>query len=77
MSKDITYEQAKKIVDEHDARLRGGLASDTDSASGIVMKAQDFDPSVLTYDPKDVEQDKDVAKRAAADAKAAEEADKK
>lgn len=75
--KEPTVEEAREIVEQHDEAVNPkGLASRTDPASGIVMKANKVDPSVLTYDPADVEQDKDVAKRAAEARKAEQEAKK-
>lgn len=50
-----------------------GLAPEVDQSSGLKMKAQAFDPSVLTYDPEDPEYDEEVRKRAE---KARKEADK-
>jgi hypothetical protein len=71
-----TVEEAREVIEQHAAVNPKGLASETDQSSGIVMKANKVDPSVLTYDPKDVEQDKDVAKRAADERKAEEQAKK-
>lgn len=75
--KEPTVEEAREIVEQHEGAVNPkGLASETDQSSGIVMKANKVDPSVLTYDPADVEQDKDVAKRAAEARKAEQEAKK-
>lgn len=62
-----TVEDCRKIVDEADTNTIGG---ETDPTSGIRMKAQEPDKSVLTYDPNDVEVDEEVAKRAEKERKA-------
>ena len=62
-----TVEDCRKIVEEDDANTIGG---ETDPTSGIRMKAQEPDKSVLTYDPNDVEVDEEVAKRADKERKA-------
>lgn len=64
------YEEAKKIVEEHEAA--DGLAPRTDPSSGIVMKPYPPDPSVLVYDPEDVEYD-EKAKKDAEKARKAED----
>lgn len=56
-----TVEDCRKIVEEADANTIGG---ETDPTSGIRMKAQEPDKSVLTYDPNDVEVDEKVRKEA-------------
>lgn len=69
-----TVEEAQAIVDEHNEAVNpSGLRQDTDPSSGVVMKAQEPDKSILTYDPTDVEYDEDVRKEAE---KARKEADK-
>lgn len=70
--KEITYEEAKKIVEEHEAAQ--GLAPRTDPSSGIVMKPYTPDPSVLVYDPKDPEYDEKVRKQAEVARKAEDKA---
>lgn len=65
MSKEPTVEEAKEIVEKHDEALNPkGLRQETDQSSGIIMKANPVDKSVLTYDPNDVEYDEDVRKEA-------------
>lgn len=63
-----TYEEARKIVEAEERD--NGLASEVDPSSGIVMKASEADPSVLTYDPEDVEYDAEAKKRADKERKA-------
>lgn len=59
---ETTYEEAKKIVEDHEATQ--GLANRTDPSSGIIMKPYTPDPSVLVYDPQDPEYDEKVKKDA-------------
>lgn len=59
---ETTYEEAKKIVEEHEAA--DALAPRTDPSSGLVMKPYPPDPSVLVYDPADPEYDEKVRKQA-------------
>ena len=68
MTDKCTPEEARKIVEDENAKR--GLAPHTDPASGIVMTPDKGDPSVLTYDPEDVEYDDEVKKRAAKERKA-------
>ena len=73
--KEITPEQAQEVIDKHeDAINPNGLASEVDPSSGIVMKAQPFDKSVLTYDPEDVEYDEEARKAAERSRKEADKA---
>lgn len=66
-----TVEEAREIVQEHDDKVNpSGLAGETDPSSGIRMKAQEPDKSVLTYDPNEVEYDENVKKRAEKERKA-------
>lgn len=67
---ETSYEEAKKIVEDHDNA--DALAPRTDPSSGIIMKPYAPDPSVLVYDPNDVEYDEKVKKQAA-DARKAED----
>lgn len=70
-----TVEEAKEIVEKHEEALNPkGLRQQTNEASGIVMKANPVDKSILTYDPNDVEYDEEARKAAE---KARKEADKK
>lgn len=71
----VSYDEAKRIVEEHEAAEKG-LAQRTDQSSGIVMKSHPVDPSVLSYDPKDVETDEEVRKRAEKERKEAEKEEK-
>ena len=65
MTKETTPEEAQRIVDEHKEAINpSALSSDTDQSSGLVMKAQEPDKSVLTYNPEDPEYDEEVRKRA-------------
>lgn len=74
-NKEPTVEEAREIVEKHEEAVNpSGLAADTDQSSGLRMKAQEPDKSVLTYDPEDPEYDEDVRKR---EEKARKEADKK
>lgn len=70
--RETTYEEAKKIVEEHEAAQ--GLAPRTDPSSGIVMKPYTPDPSVLVYDPEDTEYDETVRKQAEKNRKADDKA---
>lgn len=63
-----TREEAQKIVDE--ARDKDALAPHTDPSSGIIMKPYAPDPTVLVYDPEDIEYDEKVKKQAAKNRKA-------
>lgn len=75
VSKEPTYEDAKEIVEKHDEAVNPkGLRQETNQASGVIMKANPVDPSILTYDPKDVEYDEEVRKQAE---KARKDEDKK
>lgn len=68
-----TIEEAREIVQEHDEKVNpSGLSGETDPASGVKMKAQEPDKSVLTYDPEDVEYDEERRKQAEKDRKAAD-----
>lgn len=74
-AKEPTFEEAQKIVDENDEKLNpSGPGDQTDNSSGIVMKAQEPDKSVLTYDPTDPDYDEKVRKQAEKDRKAADKA---
>lgn len=69
-----TVDEAREVIEKHEEAVNpSGLRSDTDQSSGVVMKAQEPDKSVLTYDPNNVEYDDDVRKEAE---KARKEADK-
>lgn len=69
-----TVEEAREVIEKHEEAVNpSALRQDTDPSSGVVMKAQEPDKSVLTYDPNDVEYDDDVRKEAE---KARKEADK-
>lgn len=68
-----TVEEAREVIEKHEEAINPrGLAGETDPASGIKMKAQSFDPSVLTYDPEDPEYDEAVKKRVDKERKEAE-----
>lgn len=65
MSKEPTVEEAREIVEKHDETLNPhGLRQETNEASGIVMKANQVDKSILTYDPEEVEYDEEARKAA-------------
>lgn len=71
---ELTVDEAREVIEKHEEVVNpSGLRSDTDQSSGVVMKAQEPDKSILTYDPNDVEYDDDVRKEAE---KARKEADK-
>ena len=64
-SKEPTVEEAQAVIDKRDETLNPkGLRSETNQASGVIMKANKVDPSVLTYDPADVEYDEEARKAA-------------
>lgn len=68
-----TVEEAREIVQEHDEKVNpSGLSGETDTASGVKMKAQEPDKSVLTYNPEDVEYDEQRRKQAEKERKAAD-----
>lgn len=70
-----TVEEAKEIVEKHDEALNPkGLRQETNQASGVIMKANPVDKSILTYDPENVEYDEEARKAAE---KVRKEADKK
>jgi len=63
--KEPTLEEAQAVIDKRDETLNPkGLRSETNQASGVIMKANKVDPSVLTYDPADVEYDEEARKAA-------------
>lgn len=73
--KEISVEDAKEVIEKHDEAVNPtGLAERTDASSGIVMKANPVDKSVLTYDPEDVEYDDEARKQAEKNRKAEKKA---
>ena len=74
---ELTVDEAREVIEKHEEAVNpSGLRSDTDQSSGVVMKAQEPDKSVLTYDPNDVEYDDDVRKEAEKSRKEADKAKK-
>lgn len=57
----IDPEAAREVVKRDDEAAKDGRVQErTDAGSGIVMKPDANDKSVLTYDPNDIEKDPQV-----------------
>lgn len=71
--KEPTVEEAREVVEKHDEALHPhGVREEVDQSSGIRMKSQEPDKSVLTYDGSDPEYDEERRKQAAKERKEAD-----